>query len=365
MELNSLGLPKLPQQTRVCVAMSGGVDSSATVYLLKKQGYDVFGLTMDLLEAPYAPTVSSISDAAKVAEKLGIEHEYLNMKADFRREVVDYFTNSYLQGLTPSPCIMCNKKIKLGKLAEEAKKRGAEIIVTGHYAEIKLTAHGVELHRGADLIRDQSYFLFAVEPDILQMLRCPLAGYSKDQTRALAAEAGLEVAKKADSQDICFVSSGKYAELIATLEPEFQNLPGEIATPEGEILGTHRGIIHYTIGQRRGLGIGGRKGHDEREIWYVTALDITNNRVIVGKEEDLFCTQVKLEQVNWLGEEKPHVLDCCVKLRSRQALVPARVEFTGTQATVNLQEKFAAAAPGQGCCFYQGSRVLGGGFICG
>ncbi len=364
MEPNSLGLSKLPEHTRVCVAMSGGVDSSATVCLLKQQGYDVFGLTMDLLEPPYAPAVSSIADAARVARKLGIEHEYIDMKAEFRREVVDYFTNTYLSGRTPSPCLMCNKQIKLGLLAEEARKRGADILVTGHYAEVRIAESGAELYRGADPARDQSYFLFAVSKKNLQMLRCPLAAYSKEQTRALAAEAGLDIARKADSQDICFVNNGKYAELIAALKPEFKNIPGEITTAAGEVLGTHKGLVNYTIGQRRGLGIGGRKGHDEREIWYVTALDAVHNRVIVGSEAELFCSEVRINALNWLGEERPGILECAVKLRSRQPLVPAKVEFEGNGAVVRLQQKFAAAAPGQGCCFYSGNRVMGGGFIC-
>lgn len=364
MEPNSLGLRKLPEQTKVCVAMSGGVDSSATVYLLKKQGYDVFGLTMDLLQPPYAPAVSSIADAAKVAQKLGVEHEYINMKDDFRRDVIDYFANSYLSGQTPSPCIMCNKQIKLGRLAEEARKRGADILVTGHYAEVRMTETGAELYRGANPVRDQSYFLFAISRETLQMLRCPLAGYSKEQTRALAAEAGLEVAHKADSQDICFVSSGKYAELISALRPDYKNIPGDIVATSGEVLGRHKGLIHYTIGQRRGLGIGGRKGHDEREVWYVKALDAMQNRVIVGSEAELFCTEVNINNLNWLGGERPTFLECAVKLRSRQPLVPAIVEFENDNAVVRLQEKFSAAAPGQGCCFYVGNRVMGGGFIC-
>lgn len=357
MKPNSLGLNKRPQDTKVCVAMSGGVDSSATAYLLKKEGYDVFGMTMDLLLPPYAPTVSSIADAAVVAEKLGIPHYFLDMKAAFRKEVVDYFSSAYLRGETPSPCIMCNKKIKLGLLAEEAQAKGADIIVTGHYADIRLTEHGVELHKGSDVRRDQSYFLFAVKKDILQMLRCPLATYSKEQTRALASEAGLEIAHKADSQDICFVSDGRYADMIEKLHAGFKDKPGDIVNLQGKILGRHKGIIHYTIGQRRGLGIGGG------DILYVLKIDAQNNRIVVGAEKDLYQTEVRLENVNWLGEMQPSRADLYVKLRSRQKAVPARVEFDGNAAVVRLREEFAGVAPGQGCCFYDGTRVMGGGFI--
>lgn len=363
MKRNSLGLNKAPEETKVCVAMSGGVDSSVTAFLLKEQGYDVFGMTMDLLEPPYAPQVSSISDAAVIAAQLGIPHYFLDIKQAFRQGVIDYFCQSYIHGETPSPCIMCNKKIKLGLLADRAREVGADILVTGHYARTEITANGVELHRGDDLVRDQSYFLFAVSRENLQMLRCPLAGYSKDMTRKIAREAGLKVAQKADSQDICFVSNGKYSSLVQTLAPEAANRPGDIVTPEGEIIGQHKGLLNYTIGQRRGLGIGGRKGQQDGDIYYVLRLDTENNRLVAARQEDLYQTEVFIKDVNWLGENKPQKLQLDVKLRSRQAAVPAEVEFCGSEAVVRLAEPFAAAAPGQGCCFYDGTRVLGGGFI--
>lgn len=359
MPINSLGLNKAEKDTRVCIAMSGGVDSSAAAYLLKKQGYDVFGLTMDLLSAPYLPPCSSIADAAKVAARLGIEHHYIDLKEAFARDVVGYFTDAYLDGLTPSPCIMCNKHIKLGLLAEKAQSLGADLIVTGHYADIKLTENGVELHQAQDLIKDQSYFLFAVSKETLKMLRCPLAGYTKDQTRALAKEAGLEVYKKSDSQDICFVAEGKYAELINKLKENAGNRPGNIINSSGKILGEHKGIINYTVGQRRGLGIGGG------DILYVLKIDAAHNQIIVGNKDELVKQKLTIGSINWLGEERPDKIELMVKLRSRQEAVPALVEFIGKAAAeVTLVNGFSGIAPGQGCCFYQGTRVLGGGFIC-
>lgn len=360
MERNSLGIFKAPQDTKVCVAMSGGVDSSATAYMLKKEGYDVFGITMDLLDVPYRPDVSSIADAAIVAEKLNIPHNLIDLKKEFREQVVDYFTNAYLSGLTPSPCIMCNKDIKLGILANKAREMGADIIVTGHYADIKLTENGVELHRAKDLSRDQSYFLFAIDKSTLQMLRCPLSEYTKDQTRALAKEAGLEVHKKSDSQDICFVANGKYAELIKELTPHINMQEGDIVDTNGKILGRHKGIIYYTVGQRRGLGIGGDCG-----ILYVLKIDAEKNQVIVGSKEELLQQKLLISNINWLGEERPESLELMVKLRSRQEAVKATVHFlSDNRAEVMLHDEFYGIAAGQGCCFYQGTRVLGGGIIC-
>ena len=338
-----------------CVAMSGGVDSSVTAYLLKKQGHNVFGLTMDLLPDS---TSNTIKDAKTVADKLSIPHHFINLKKEFFKHVIKYFADSYLQGLTPSPCIICNKEIKLGLLAKKAVELGADYIVTGHYADIRETKNGIELHRAKDLEKDQSYFLFAIEKEVLQRLRCPLSGYSKEETRKLAKEANLEIHAKKDSQDICFVENGKYAELISQIHPSKGLKEGNIITKEGKILGKHKGIIHYTVGQRRGLGIGGG------DILYVLEIDSKNNSVIVGSKEDLIKQKLTISNVNWLGESKPNTIDLMVKLRSRQELIPAKVKFLESDtAEVILKEKFFGVAPGQGCCFYQGTRVLGGGFI--
>lgn len=357
---NSLGINKPTSQTKVCVAMSGGVDSSAAAVLLKQQGYEVFGLTMDLLQPPYAPEFSSIQDAQKVAEHLGIEHHFIDYKKDFADKVVHYFTNAYKEGLTPSPCIMCNRHIKLGLLADKARELGADIIVTGHYADIRVTPCGVELHKGADLKKDQSYFLFDIEKRNLEMLRCPLADYTKEQTRALVQSAGLEIYKKSDSQDICFVSNGKYVDLIKSLNPDFKNETGDIVTTDGKIIGRHKGLINYTVGQRRGLGIGGDIG-----ILYVLKLDVENNRLIVGHEDELRQKKVLIQNVNWLAGDKTQDGEYMVKLRSRQKEVPARIKFLdNNMAEVNLLNDFYGVAPGQGCCIYNDTRVMGGGFIC-
>lgn len=349
---------KKPSQTRICVAMSGGVDSSAAVVMLKNAGYDVFGLTMRLLQKPYVFENESVNDAGKVAQKLGITHEYLDFTQDFKTKVVDYFADTYIQGLTPTPCVMCNRFIKLGALAEEAKKRGADVMVTGHYADVRVVNGQVELRRARDLVRDQSYFLFNVEKKYLNMLRCPLAELSKDDTRKIVQEAGLEIFDKPDSQDICFVQKGKYVDLINQLRPDYLLKKGDIVDLGGNVLGQHNGIIHYTIGQRRGLGIGGGS------IYYVIGIDALKNQVIVGSHEDLKCREVFINHVNWLGEDMPKILHCEVKLRSRQNLVKAEVEFLSeNRAKVKLLDEFYGAAAGQGCCFYQENRVLGGGFI--
>ena len=359
MSLNALGTTKSKNQTRVCVAMSGGVDSSAAAAMLKSQGYQVLGVTMDLLRPPYSTEVSSIRDAAKVAKALGIEHYYLDFKEAFATKVVDYFADSYLKGETPSPCIMCNRHIKIGLLAEFARQHQADILVTGHYADIKITANGVELHKAADEKRDQSYFLSMINKADLQMLRCPLAKFDKEQTRAIAKEAGLEIYQKADSQDICFVADGHYSELISKLRPHANFSAGEIVDTSGKVLGHHQGLIHYTVGQRRGMGIGGGN------ILYVIKLDAKNNRLIVGSKEELLSQKVHIRELNWLAEKIPESQILDVKLRSRQKIIKAEVFFNAKQNTaeIHLLEDFYGTAPGQVACFYDGSRVLGGGII--
>ena len=357
--IEPLIVDKSPQNTRVCIAMSGGVDSTAAACLLLEQGYNVFGLTMDLLQPPYAPSISSIKDAGTIAQILGIEHHYLDYKEIFADNVISNFVNTYTQGETPSPCILCNRFIKLGALANKARELGADIIVTGHYADIKQTTNGIELHQANDLTRDQSYFLFAVEKHNLQMLRCPLAHYNKEETRKIVQNTQLPIFQKPDSQDICFVPQGKYADLIKYYAPQSFH-KGKITHIDGRTLGEHHGLIHYTIGQRRGLGIGGNEG-----ILYVIKLDIENNQVIAGPQEYLKETKVLIRDVNWLGDKIPSQIDLEVKLRSRQKLVPATIKFIeNNHAEVTLHSEFYGIAPGQGCCFYDGTRVMGGGFIC-
>ena len=356
--MNSLGIDKAPKDTKVCVAMSGGVDSTAAVILLKEQGYDVFGLTLDLLEAPYQNLTNSVNEAAEIAHRLNIPHHILDLKQDFRDKIVNYFVNSYIHGETPSPCLMCNKFIKLGRLIDEASLLGADVVVTGHYADIRYTQNGVELHKAKDLIKDQSYFLFGVSKSNLQKLRCPLAHFSKNETREIVHKAGLEIYKKPDSQDICFVQNRNYADFIKLILPQYLEKKGNIVTSQGKILGQHKGIIHYTIGQRRGLGIGGG------DILYVLRIDALKNEIIVGSEQELTQKTVLIDDINWLGEEYPQIADFDVKLRSRQNPVRAKISFLpNNKAEVSLLHDFFGAAPGQGCCFYNGTRVMGGGII--
>jgi len=368
--MNSLGFDKAPEDTRVVVAMSGGVDSSAVAALLKSEGYDVVGITLQLYDmGANAPTRAKsccagrdIYDARKVAEDIDIPYYVLDYESRFREEVIDDFADSYMRGETPIPCVKCNQTVKFRDLLETSYDLGADCMATGHYVQRKLGENGrAELHRAADPNRDQSYFLFTTTQEQLDFLRFPLGHLmSKAETRALAAKFGLEVADKPDSQDICFVPDGKYARLVEKLRPEAGE-PGEIVDLDGNVLGDHRGLIHYTVGQRRGLNIGGTA-----EPLYVVKLSPEKRQVIVGPKAALAKKLVYVRELNWLDGDQidENGVEVEVKLRSAMQPTTATVypEASG-EARIELHDAQFGIAPGQAGVFYQGERVLGGGWI--
>ena len=368
---NALGFDKSPKDTRVVVAMSGGVDSSVVAAELAAQGYDVVGITLQLYDHGAALAKkgaccagSDIHDARRVAEKLNFPHYVLDYENSFRESVIDDFAKSYLAGATPIPCIRCNERIKFKDLLETAIDLDADCMATGHYIQRKNGINGAELHMAADHQRDQSYFLFSTTAKQLDYLRFPLGSLaSKAETRALAAKYGLDVANKPDSQDICFVPDGNYAAVIEKLHPGAAQ-PGKIIDQNDNILGTHNGVINYTIGQRRGLGIGGLE-----EPLYVVKLDVDRKLVIVGPKELLATRQVSLKEVNWLGDT-PLMTKSTWKIRAKvRSTRPPRDAvlrpISNTEAIVELIAAEEGIAPGQACVFYgqDSSRVLGGGWI--
>ena len=371
--MNSLELPGRPQDNRVVVAMSGGVDSSVVAAMLAREGYDVIGLTLQLYDhgaavhrAGACCAGQDIHDARRVADKLGIPHYVLDYESRFREEVIERFVDSYVAGETPVPCIDCNRKIKFRDLLDTARNLGAAALATGHYVASRSLGGGRRaLLRGADIDKDQSYFLYGTTPEQLSLLRFPLGDMDKNATRAIAHELGLEVADKADSQDICFVPNGKYAELIQKLRPEAAE-PGDVVHLDGRVLGRHAGVINFTVGQRKGLGVAAG------EPLYVIKLDPTRAQVIVGPREALATHHVYLRDINWLGDtpldDLPAAgLEIAVRVRSTRPPQAAILRNEGGNVFVELPSGEFGVSPGQACVFYDGieprARVLGGGTI--
>ncbi len=345
------------RRARIVVAMSGGVDSSVTAALAASTGAEVIGVTLQLYDHGEAVRRSGsccagqdIYDAKTVADRLGIAHYALDYESRFRSSVIDRFVDEYALGRTPIPCALCNQGVKFTDLITLAKELGADCLATGHYVRRVANGSGVELHKGADPRRDQSYFLYGTTREQLEFLRFPLGALPKNEVRAIAAEFGLEVATKPDSQDICFVPDGDYAGLVKRIRPETE-APGDIVDLEGRVIGSHSGVVHFTVGQRRGIEIGG-----QREPLYVVRIEPEERRLVVGPRRALAVGAMRVTDWNWIGEEQR---DVDVKVRSLARAVPATIDGEW----LRLAQSEYGVAPGQAAVAYDGTRLLGGGWI--
>ncbi|WND02732.1 tRNA 2-thiouridine(34) synthase MnmA [Temperatibacter marinus] len=365
--VNSLGFQKSPAETRVVVAMSGGVDSSVCAALLKEEGYDVVGITLQLYDHGIAIQKKGaccagqdIHDARRVSEMLDIPHYVLDYENRFKEQVMEDFADSYIKGETPIPCVKCNQTVKFKDLLDTAKDLGADCMATGHYVQRSLIENGKStMLRGADMGKDQSYFLFATTQEQLDFLRFPLGHMDKAETRRHADRFGLIVADKPDSQDICFVPEGKYISVIERMRPGALKA-GDIVDIDGNKMGEHDGIVKYTIGQRRGLNIGGTV-----DPLYVVKLDPKTNQVIVGPKEALETSEILIKEMNWLGEDVPEEgLKVSAKVRSTRPGKTATLKLGKMgMARIILDEPEAGVAAGQAAVFYREDRLLGGGWI--
>lgn len=353
----SFDLGRSPAEARIVVAMSGGVDSSVVAALAAKTGAEVIGVTLQLYDHGEAAKRSGaccagqdIYDAKAVADRLGIAHYVLDYESRFRTGVIDRFADEYAKGRTPVPCSLCNQGVKFTDLVAFARELNADCLATGHYVRRLCAGNRLELHKGTDPARDQSYFLYGTTAAQLEFLRFPLGNLPKAEVRRVAAEAGLQVAAKPDSQDICFVPDGNYASLVKKLRPE-TDTPGDIVHVDGRVLGRHRGVVHFTIGQRRGIEVGG-----QAEPLFVVRIDPNRGRLVVGPRSALAVEAMRIEALNWIAEDQA---DVTVKVRSLAPPVRARVE----RRLVRFERPEYGVAPGQAAVFYDGSRLLGGGWI--
>ncbi len=364
---NSIGLSKDPKDTRVVVAMSGGVDSSTVAGIMKDQGYNVIGITLKLYDDTKEVSKSKqccagqdILDAKRVSERLGIEHKILYYQNKFKSGVIDNFVESYLKGETPIPCVQCNQTVKFKDLFEESKNLNADALITGHYVKSVTRDNETNMYKAIDKNRDQSYFLFNTTREQLNYLRFPLGGMLKSETREIAKKLELNVADKPDSQDICFVPNGDYSSVIKKYRPDSYK-KGNIKNKNGEVIGVHEGIINFTIGQRRGIKV------SDKEALYVIEINAEKNEIIVGPKKELVQKKIKLKNLNLLCSPDELNDDILVKVRSTGKLLKAKINLSDNFSYVNLLEDEFGISPGQACVFYLknkfGYKVLGGGWI--